>query len=104
MESGVSLFAQLLFSFNSNRFSSITQSKVMETQKVAYNYHRWCLTNQTFESLGMDQLFSITAVNRDREGMDYISIIEHKKYPIFGVQFHPEKPQFEFILKKGHTK
>lgn len=76
----------------------------MSTKNVAYNYHRWCLTNETFEELGMNNLFNIIAINRDKEGQEYISIVESKKYPIFGVQFHPEKPQFEFILRPGHKK
>lgn len=76
----------------------------MTTESVAYNYHRWCLTNDTFEELALDKLFDIVAQNKDTEGNDYISIAESKSYPIYGVQFHPEKPQFEFIFRKGHQK
>lgn len=30
--------------------------------------------------------------------MEYISTIEHIKYPFFGTQWHPEKPPYEFSL------
>ena len=71
---------------------------------MAYNYHRWCLTNNTFKQLGLDQLFNAIAVAQGKQGQEYISVIESKKYPIYGVQFHPEKPQFEFLIKAGHRK
>ena len=32
------------------------------------------------------------------EGMDFISSIEHKVYPFYGVQFHPEKNAFEWKI------
>lgn len=76
----------------------------MKKKNVAYNYHSWCLTNETFKELGLDRLFNVIAKSRDKEDREYISIVESKQYPIFGVQFHPEKPQFEFLLKKGHVK
>lgn len=28
----------------------------------------------------------------------FVSTIEHKKYPIYAVQWHPEKNQFEFVI------
>ena len=31
-----------------------------------------------------------------RKGIEYISTIEHKQYPFFGTQWHPEKPPYEF--------
>lgn len=33
-----------------------------------------------------------------RNGAEYISTIEHIKYPFFGTQWHPEKPPYEFSL------
>ena len=33
-----------------------------------------------------------------RNGVEYISTIEHIKYPFFGTQWHPEKPPYEFSL------
>jgi imidazoleglycerol phosphate synthase glutamine amidotransferase subunit HisH len=28
-------------------------------------------------------------------GKEYVAIVEHKTLPFYGVQFHPEKSQFE---------
>jgi len=30
----------------------------------------------------------------DLDGNKYVSSVEHKQYPIYGVQFHPEKTSF----------
>lgn len=35
--------------------------------------------------------FNILSLNEDHEGNVFISSAEHKSYPIYGVQFHPEK-------------
>jgi hypothetical protein len=40
----------------------------------------------------------ILSVNR-YEGFEFISSIEHKKYPFYGVQFHPEKNAFEWKIE-----
>jgi gamma-glutamyl hydrolase len=41
--------------------------------------------------------FDILLTNKDKDGVEYISAIKHKKYPFYGVQFHPEKPVFEWL-------
>ena len=39
----------------------------------------------------MDQFWDILSVNKDVNGLEFVSTIEAKNYPIFGTQFHPEK-------------
>lgn len=36
-----------------------------------------------------------TANTKHKNGQKIVAVIEHKKYPFFGVQFHPEKNKFE---------
>ena len=40
--------------------------------------------------------YRVLSTSKDRNGIEYISTIEGKKYPFFGTQWHPEKPPFEF--------
>lgn len=46
------------------------------------------------------------STNLDWNGFEFISTIEHVKYPFYGVQFHPEKNLYEWIRNKNitHTK
>lgn len=35
-------------------------------------------------------MWHILAKNKDAKGLEFASIIEHRRYPFFGSQFHPE--------------
>ena len=41
------------------------------------------------------------STNYDNNDLQFISSIEHYKYPFYGVQFHPEKNNFEWIEGKN---
>jgi len=47
--------------------------------------------------LWYERFIHILAKNKDKQGLEYISAIKYKKYPFYGVQFHPEKPNFEWL-------
>lgn len=41
------------------------------------------------------------SVNKDWNGLEFISTIEHRSYPFYGVQFHPEKNLYEWVRNKN---
>lgn len=41
------------------------------------------------------------SVNKDEHGLEFISTMESRRYPFFGVQFHPEKHIYEWTPKTG---
>lgn len=41
------------------------------------------------------------STNADRNGKTFVSAVESYKYPIYGTQFHPEKPMFEWATQEG---
>jgi len=45
-------------------------------------------------------LIAVLAVNTDRQGKTFVSAFEHRTLPIFAVQFHPERPAFEWITQR----
>lgn len=45
--------------------------------------------------------WKILSTNCDRKGITFISSMEHKTYPFYGVQFHPERNAFEFKRDVG---
>lgn len=44
----------------------------------------------------MDQQFDVLATNKDKNDLEFISAFESKLYPFYGIQWHPEKTQYEF--------
>jgi gamma-glutamyl hydrolase len=60
---------------------------------------------QNLTSAGLDTDWRVTAVNKDTQGLEFVSSFEHRRYPIYGVQFHPEKNAYEWKVtnKIAHT-
>ncbi|KAF0305265.1 Gamma-glutamyl hydrolase [Amphibalanus amphitrite] len=57
-------------------------------------FHSNCVSPESFSRLAEE--FRTLATNTDRQGVPYVSIVEHRQLPIYGVQFHPEKAAFEW--------
>jgi len=66
---------------------------------VTSNFHHWCLTRENFTLFKMDRFWRPLSTNIDEDGLEFISILEAKNYPIFATQFHPEKNIFEWAPK-----
>lgn len=41
------------------------------------------------------------SLNHDRQGIEFISTLEHKSLPFYGIQFHPEKNIYEWVTEKN---
>jgi len=68
----------------------------LETQNVTSNFHKFCVFEETFERLGLNNEYLLLSTTPDIHGVEYISTVEHKHFPIFGTQWHPEKPAYEW--------
>lgn len=68
------------------------------------NFHEWCLTPQNFTERGVNKVFNLLSVNKDSDGLTFISTLEAKDYPFYAVQFHPEKNIYEWTDKPGHNR
>ncbi|KYQ88154.1 peptidase C26 family protein [Tieghemostelium lacteum] len=84
---------------NSEIFSNAPQEFLtyLSTLPITMNNHQYGVSPSTFESTeALTEFFNVLSTNVDRDGNTFISTIEAKNYPIFGTQFHPEKPIFEW--------
>ncbi|XP_045480403.1 gamma-glutamyl hydrolase B-like [Harmonia axyridis] len=68
----------------------------MKNKNVTYNNHEYCLTREVLESNNLTDSWRVVTENVDVNGKRFISLMEHKRYPFYGYQFHPEKIKFEF--------
>jgi len=75
---------------------------ILATEPVAMNNHQQGLTPDHFNSnSALTGFFQLLATNNDREGNPFISMVEAWKVPVYGTQWHPEKPQFEWGEENG---
>jgi hypothetical protein len=52
----------------------------------------------------LNSLWNVTSINHDANGRPFVSTIEPKdpdRFPIYGVQYHPEKNAFEYATYPG---
>ncbi|XP_061402619.1 gamma-glutamyl hydrolase [Musca vetustissima] len=76
---------------------------ILKNYPVTANFHMYCFTEETFATMKLDTLWRVMSLNHDWDGSEFISSIEHKKYPFYGVQFHPEKNLYEFVQNRNIT-
>nr|XP_012220861.1 PREDICTED: chitobiosyldiphosphodolichol beta-mannosyltransferase-like [Linepithema humile] len=75
--------------------------QILSTENVTANYHQFCVTEEDLRRVNLDNEFRVMSVNRDKKGLEFISSLEHKSFPFYGVQFHPEKNLYEWITGKN---
>jgi len=97
------LALELTDDYSASYFASQTPDDVTEilaTQNVTINFHRWCLTPENFTKFeALKNFWNVLSTNRDWDGLEFISLMEAKHYPIWGSQYHPEKNAYEWTRK-----
>lgn len=72
--------------------------QILKTKNVTVNLHKYCITEHSLNAHGVAREFRVTSYNMDNNGLQFISSLEHKQYPFYGLQFHPEKNLYEWKL------
>lgn len=70
--------------------------QILSSEEVTVNYHRFCLTQENVTRYMGDINWRLISLNKDANGLKFVSSMESRKYPFYGVQFHPEKSIFEW--------
>ncbi|XP_078691469.1 gamma-glutamyl hydrolase-like isoform X1 [Branchiostoma floridae x Branchiostoma belcheri] len=69
----------------------------LATLPLTSNFHQYCLTPQNVtNNAKLKNFYKILSTNTDDNGLEFVSSMEAVKYPVYGVQWHPEKNNFEF--------
>jgi len=80
---------------------------ILATSPVTMNNHRWGVSPAKFNANQyLPNFFDVLSTNVDRNGVEFISTMEAKKYPIYATQWHPEKPIYEWNIHEviDHSK
>lgn len=73
----------------------------LASEKLTANFHKWSLSVKNFtENEKLKKFFNILTINTDGK-TEFISSMEGYKYPIYAVQWHPEKAPFEWKRLEG---
>ncbi|KAK3728616.1 hypothetical protein QZH41_011701, partial [Actinostola sp. cb2023] len=76
--------------------------KSVQDSSITMNNHKWGVTPENFQrNENLSAMYNIISTNKDRAGNIYVSTVEGQQYPIFGVQWHPEKNQFEWSPREN---
>ena len=73
------------------------QLDIMAKENITYNNHMWMVDNDTFYANQplVDKYYVLSYSPWWNETTLYISAVEHKEYPFYAVQYHPEKWNYE---------
>eukprot|EP01134_Creolimax_fragrantissima_P003357 CFRG3357T1 len=72
----------------------------MFTKPVTINLHEDGIEPTTWNSNSrLTSFFNVISTNTDPNGRSFVSTFEARDYPIYGVQWHPEKTQFDWMDK-----
>lgn len=87
---------------SSSRFFQAADSQgvkdILLQQNVTMNNHHYGVTPEDFRSnKNLTSIFGEPlSTNQDRKGRTFVSTIEGLSMPLYGAQWHPEKPIFEW--------
>uniref|UniRef100_A0A3Q3X5N3 folate gamma-glutamyl hydrolase n=1 Tax=Mola mola TaxID=94237 RepID=A0A3Q3X5N3_MOLML len=71
--------------------------KALIQEPLTGNFHHYGITVKTFqETEKLQSFFSILSTNIAENGAQFVSTIEGKRYPFYGVQWHPEVNRFQW--------
>jgi len=71
--------------------------RTLRSANVTVNLHHDGVAPSSFaEGTTLGAVFDVLSTNVDKQGKAFVSTIEAKHGPIFGAQWHPERPQFEW--------
>jgi len=75
---------------------------ILKNQSVTMNNHHYGVSPMTyFNNPALSTFYRIISWNFDRNNKPFVSTVESYKYPIYAVQWHPEKPAFEWTTTEG---
>ncbi|XP_038164024.1 gamma-glutamyl hydrolase [Cyprinodon tularosa] len=71
--------------------------KALAEEPLTGNFHHFGLTVKAFqENEQLSSFFSVLSTNIALNGEHFVSTIEGKRYPFYGVQWHPEVNRFQW--------
>jgi gamma-glutamyl hydrolase len=75
--------------------SAQLMTKLTTGQGITYFNHHWAITSETYaNNKRLNDFWKLIGETTSSYNEKFVSVWEARKYPFFGVQFHPEKAIF----------
>lgn len=75
----------------------------LKTLPLTVNLHHDGIDPADYKDVEALSQFQVLSWNKDGADKPFASMIESKRYPFFGVQFHPERPSFEWTQNEANN-
>ncbi|XP_023172356.2 gamma-glutamyl hydrolase isoform X2 [Drosophila hydei] len=81
--------------------------ELLESEPFACHQHKYCITEKSLGAAADD--WRVLATRKSANDEIFITLIEHKRFPFYGCQFHPERAAYEKLVErkdpcsKSHT-
>jgi len=80
-----------------NDVDRVSALKFLSSQPVTENYHHFGVSLADFQSSpSLQNFYELISTSNDRNGRIFASAMEAREYPVYAVQFHPERSLFEW--------
>jgi len=94
---------------SSNWFQNVPKDVYsnLASKNICLNNHEYGITPEIFKNTPeLNQFFNVLSTNYDVNGKEFISTWEGLELPMFGIQWHAEKPLFKWNPNEdiNHTK
>ncbi|XP_007231561.3 gamma-glutamyl hydrolase [Astyanax mexicanus] len=71
--------------------------KALTEEALTGNFHHYGVTEQVFKgNQKLSSFYSMLSTNKAENGVIFVSTMEGKTYPFYGVQWHPEVNRFQW--------
>ncbi|XP_063304487.1 gamma-glutamyl hydrolase-like [Pelobates fuscus] len=96
----ISLPLQLINDISSSKMFQSASPELLQAlshENITANFHHFGITPETFlANEKLSNFYRILSTNRDKKGMEFVSTMEARNFPIYGVQWHPEVNRFQW--------
>jgi gamma-glutamyl hydrolase len=76
----------------------------MTMDSINYYHHKWAVSPELYTAnTRLKDFFDVTAYNQDSEGTPFVASVEARRYPFYGIQYHPEKSAYEWEVDSDHS-
>lgn len=68
---------------------------MLENKPSTVNFHHYGFGVSNFQRSSASSVFKLIGTSYDSQGAEFVAMVRMKDYPVWAVQFHPEKNGFE---------